>query len=188
MWAELPTHADRDKFQAYLDNYARTQKALGRMERPLNNHLYNVDEWLDFNEVVQKDNRVLIGIAMLFLAACLVNVVGLLLSKFLNGAALTGLRRALGASRRDVVRQHIAEVLLLGAAGGLIGLVLASIGMAGIRALYGADIESMERLTQIDWVVVATALGLSVVAGMLAGLYPAWRIGRTSPAVYLKTQ
>jgi putative ABC transport system permease protein len=188
LWAELPTRADRDRFQAYLDNYARSQKALGRMERPLNNHLYNVDQWLDFNEVVQKDNRVLIGIAMLFLAACLVNVVGLLLSKFLNGAAMTGLRRALGASRRDVVRQHIAEVLLLGAAGGLIGLVLASFGMAGIRALYGPDSIAIERLTQIDWVVAGSALGLSLVAGMLAGLYPAWRIGRTSPAVYLKTQ
>ena len=56
----------------------------------------------------------LIGIAMLFLAVCLVNVVGLLLSKFLNGAAITGLRRALGASRKDIVRQHMAEVLLLG--------------------------------------------------------------------------
>jgi len=158
------------------------------MERPLNNQLYNVDQWLDFNQVVQKDNRVLIGIAMLFLAACLVNVVGLLLSKFLNGAAMTGLRRALGASRRDIVRQHLAEVLLLSAAGGMLGLVLAAIGMAGIRVLYGPDIESIERLTQIDPVVVAAALGLSLLAGVLAGLYPAWRIGRTSPAVYLKTQ
>ncbi len=188
MWAELPTRADRERFQAYLDNYAREQKALGRMERPLNNQLYNVDQWLDFNQVVQKDNRVLIGIAMLFLAACLVNVVGLLLSKFLNGAAMTGLRRALGASRRDIVRQHLAEVLLLSAAGGILGLVLAAIGMAGIRVLYGPDVESIERLTHIDLVVVGAALGLSLAAGVLAGLYPAWRIGRTSPAVYLKTQ
>jgi putative ABC transport system permease protein len=111
-----------------------------------------------------------------------------LLSKFLNGAAMTGLRRALGASRRDIVRQHLAEVLLLSAAGGMLGLVLAAIGMAGIRVLYGPDVESIERLTHIDLVVVGAALGLSLAAGVLAGLYPAWRIGRTSPAVYLKTQ
>jgi putative ABC transport system permease protein len=188
MWAELPEPADRERFQAYLDNYAREQKALGRMERPLNNQLYNVGQWLDFNEVVQEDNRVLIGIAMLFLAACLVNVVGLLLSKFLNGASITGLRRALGASRTDIVRQHLAEVLVLAAIGGVLGLILASIGMAGIRALYGSDFESIERLTRIDGTVVLAALALSLVAGVLAGLYPAWRIGRTSPAVYLKTQ
>ena len=166
------------------------QKALGRMERPLNNQLYNVDQWLDFNQVVQKDNRVLIGIAMLFLAACLVNVVGLLLSKFLNGAAMTGLRRALGASRRDIVRQHMTEVLLLGLAGGVLGLVLAIGGLAGMRSLYDSDYNgsAYERLTAIDPVVVLITLALALVAGAIAGLYPSWRIGRTAPAVYLKTQ
>jgi putative ABC transport system permease protein len=188
MWAELPTRADRDRFQAYLDNYAREQKKLGRMERPLNNQLYNVSQWLDFNRVVQKDNRVLIGISLLFLAACLVNVVGLLLSKFLNGAPLTGLRRALGASRYDIVRQHMAEVLLVCVSGGALGVALAAIGLAGVRALYGPNIESMKRLTQIDSTVVLAALALSIVAGIAAGLYPAWRIGRTSPAIYLKSQ
>ena len=126
------------------------------MPRPLNNRLYDVDQWLDRNEVVQRDNRVLIGIALLFLGVCLVNVVGLLLAKFLNAAPLTGLRRALGASRRDIVRQHLTEVLLLGLAGGVLGLVLAVGGLAGIRALYDSDFTSAsyERLTAIDPLVV----------------------------------
>ena len=190
MWAELPTAADRDKYQAYLDNYARSQKAAGRMARPINNRLYDVGQWLDRNEVVQKDNRVLIGIALLFLGVCLVNVVGLLLAKFLNAAPLTGLRRALGASRRDVIRQHMTEVLVIGLAGGCIGLVLAVAGLAGIRSLYGSDFtrSSYERLTEIDPVVVLATLALSLVAGIIAGFYPSWRIGRTAPAVYLKTQ
>ena len=190
VWAELPTAADRDKFQAYLDNYARAQKAAGRMPRPLNNQLYDVDHWLDRNEVVQRDNRVLIGIAALFLGVCIVNVVGLLLAKFLNGAPLTGLRRALGASRRDIMRQHMTEVLLLGFAGGLLGLVLAVAGLAGIRSMYTSDWNrgAAERLTEIDPTVVLVTLALALVAGAIAGLYPSWRIGRTAPAVYLKTQ
>ena len=189
-WAELPTPADRDKYQAFLDNYARSQKAIGRMPRPLNNRLYDVGQWLDRNEVVQRDNRVLIGIAMLFLGVCLVNVVGLLLAKFLNAAPLTGLRRALGASRRDIVRQHMTEVLVIGLAGGVLGLILAVAGLAGIRALYDFDFNraSAERLTQIDPTVVLVTLGLALLAGAIAGLYPSWRIGRTAPAVYLKTQ
>ena len=190
MWAELPTAADRDKYQAYIDNYARSQKAAGRMPRPLNNRLYDVGQWLDRNEVVQRDNRVLIGIALLFLGVCLVNVVGLLLAKFLNAAPLTGLRRALGASRRDVIRQHLTEVLLVGLAGGLLGLLLAIAGLGGIRAIYGSDFNrsSYERLTEIDPVVVVATLVLSLAAGAIAGLYPSWRIGRTAPAVYLKSQ
>jgi len=190
LWAELPTVADRDQYQAFIDNYARSQKAAGRMPRKLNNVLYDVDQWLDRNEVVQKDNRVLIGIALLFLGVCLVNVVGLLLAKFLNAAPLTGLRRALGASRRDIIRQHMTEVLLLGLAGGVLGILLAVGGLAGIRAIYGSDFSrgSYERLTEIDPVVVLVTLGLSLLAGAIAGLYPSWRIGRTAPAVYLKTQ
>ncbi len=190
LWAELPTAADRDRFQAFVDNYARQQKAAGRMPRPLNNRLYDVGQWLDRNEVVQRDNRVLIGIALLFLGVCLVNVVGLLLAKFLNAAPLTGLRRALGASRRDVFRQHMTEVLVIGLAGGALGLLLAIGGLAGIRAIYGSEFtrSSYQRLTEVDPVVVLGTLALSLVAGAIAGLYPSWRIGRTAPAVYLKTQ
>jgi putative ABC transport system permease protein len=189
-WAELPTAAARDEYQAFVDNYARSQKAMGRMQRPLNNRLYDVEQWLDRNQVVQRDNRVLIGIALLFLAVCLVNVVGLLLAKFLNAAPLTGLRRALGASRKDIVRQHMMEVLVLGLAGGVLGLLLAIGGLAGIRAIYDSDFNggSYDRLTQIDPVVVLVTLGLSLLAGAIAGFYPAWRIGRTAPAIYLKTQ
>lgn len=189
-WVELPTAADRERYQAYLDNYARSQKTVGRMQRPLNNRLYDVEQWLDRNEVVKRDNRVLIGIALLFLGVCLVNIVGLLLAKFLNAAPLTGLRRALGASRRDIVRQHMTEVMLIGLAGGGLGLLLAIGGLAGIRALYGSDFDrgAYQRLTEIDPVVVLVTLGLSLVAGAVAGLYPSWRIGRTAPAVYLKTQ
>jgi putative ABC transport system permease protein len=189
-WAELPTAAARNEYQAFVDNYARSQKAMGRMQRPLNNRLYDVEQWLDRNQVVQRDNRVLIGIALLFLAVCLVNVVGLLLAKFLNAAPLTGLRRALGASRKDIVRQHMMEVLVLGLAGGVLGLLLAIGGLAGIRAIYDSDFNggSYDRLTQIDPVVVLVTLGLSLLAGAIAGSYPAWRIGRTAPAIYLKTQ
>ena len=190
LWAELPTVAERDKYQAFVDNYARSQKAAGRMPRKLNNVLYDVGQWLDRNEVVQKDNRVLIGIALLFLGVCLVNVVGLLLAKFLNAAPLTGLRRALGASRRDIIRQHMTEVLVIGLSGGVLGILLAVGGLAGIRAIYGSDFTrgSYERLTEIDPVVVLVTLALSLLAGAIAGLYPSWRIGRTAPAVYLKTQ
>lgn len=189
-WAELPTAADVERFQGFLDNYARTQKAAGRLPRPLNNRLYDVEAWLERNEVVARDNRVLVGFALLFLGVCLVNVVGLLLAKFLNAAPLTGLRRALGASRRDIVRQHMTEVVLLGLAGGALGIVLAIGGLAGIRALYDFDYNrgAYERLTSIDPVVLLVALGLSILAGVIAGLYPSWRIGRTAPAVYLKTQ
>ena len=84
----------------------------------------------------------------------------------------------------------MTEVLVLGLAGGLLGLVLAVGGLAGIRSIYNSDWnrDAYQRLTEIDPVVVLVTLALSLIAGAVAGLYPSWRIGRTAPAVYLKTQ
>ncbi len=102
MWVELPDAAARQRFQTFIDGYALRQKQSGRFERPLNNRLTPVDQWLIDNDVVSNDDRVLVGLAFAFLAVCLLNTVGLLLAKFLNNAAITGIRRALGASRRHV--------------------------------------------------------------------------------------
>ena len=82
------------------------------------------------------------------------------------------------------------EVLVVGLAGGVLGLLLAIVGLVGIRSIYESELTggAYDRLTQVDPLVVLVTLGLSLLAGAMAGLYPAWRIGRTPPAIYLKTQ
>ena len=187
-WAELPRAADRSRFQSWLDGYVKDQKKLGRMPRPLNNQLYTVDRWLDFNEVVSKDNRVLVGLAFMFLAVCVVNTIGLLLAKFLSAASLSGLRRALGASRRDIFHQHLVEVVVLGLAGGVLGLALSAIGLWALRLLFASEFDQYDSLAHMDPAMVGAAVALSLLAGLAAGIYPAWRIGRIQPATYLKTQ
>ena len=187
-WAEFSSKADHNRFQSWLDGYATDQKKLGRLPRPLNNHLYSVDEWLAFNEVVSKDNRVLVGLAFMFLAVCIVNSVGLLLAKFLSAASLSGLRRALGASRRDIFQQHLVEVIVLGLAGGLLGLLLSVAGLWGLRSMFASDFDQYDSLTHMDPTMMTAAVALSLFAGLAAGIYPAWRIGRIQPAIYLKTQ
>ena len=72
------------------------------------------------------------SLAFAFLAVCLVNTVGLLLAKFLNAAPVAGVRRALGASRRDIFWQHLTESGVVALAGGLVG------GLAGRRRHLGA--------------------------------------------------
>jgi putative ABC transport system permease protein len=187
-WAELPTATDRSRFQSWLDGYVKDQKKLGRMPRPLNNQLYTVDRWLEFNEVVTKDNRVLVGLAFMFLAVCVVNTIGLLLAKFLSAASLSGLRRALGASRRDIFHQHLVEVVVLGLAGGVLGLALSAVGLWALRLLFASEFDQYDSLAHMDPAMVGAAVALSLLAGLAAGIYPAWRIGRIQPATYLKTQ
>ena len=191
MWVELPDEAARNRFQAFLDNYATEQKSAGRYQRPLNNRLTKVDQWLVDNNVVGNDDRVLVGLAFAFLAVCLLNTVGLLLAKFLNGASITGVRRALGASRKQVFYQHLVEVGLVSSIGALLGLALGALLLAGLRALYTVDptdAGGTQAIAHVDVTSVVTALLLAFFATLAAGLYPAWRIGRIPPASYLKAQ
>ena len=183
-WVELRTPRQVERFQAFMDGHVARQKALGRFPRPLNNRLYRPDAWLERHEVVQDDNRVLLGLSFAFLAVCTLNVVGLLLAKFMGVAGRTALRRALGASRREVFRQHLVEVGAIGLVGGVFGLLLGAAGLAAMRRLY----ENYENLTQLDFATAGLALALSLAAGVAAGLYPAWRVCRVQPASHLKTQ
>jgi putative ABC transport system permease protein len=191
MWVELPDSASRDRFQAFLDNYAQEQKGAGRYPRPLNNRLTQPEQWLVDNDVVSNDDRVLVGLAFAFLAVCLLNTVGLLLAKFLNNAPLTGVRRALGASRRQVFVQHLVEVGVISSIGAGLGLALGGLLLMGLRALYtvdATDAGGTQALAHVDMTSVVTALALAFFATIAAGLYPAWRIGRIPPASYLKAQ
>jgi putative ABC transport system permease protein len=191
MWVELPDESARRSFQAFMDNYVRDQKTAGRFQRPLNNRLTKVSQWLVDNEVVENDNRVLVGLAFAFLAVCLLNTVGILLAKFLNNAPITGIRRALGASRRQVFYQHLVEVGVISSIGAVLGLAIGWLFLKGLRAMYTfdpTDAGGTQALAHVDTTSVVTALLLALFATIAAGLYPAWRIGRIPPATYLKAQ
>jgi putative ABC transport system permease protein len=192
LWVELPDASARERMQAFIDSYWAEQRKSGRFERPRDNRITDVKHWLVDQGVVGNDDRILVGLAFAFLAVCLINTVGLLLAKFLNGAALTGVRRALGASRRQVFVQHMVETGLLAAAGALFGLVLAAAGLWGLRTLYAVEAtfgtRGYQDLAHFDVASIVIAVALAVVAAFAAGLYPAWRVGRLPPAVYLKSQ
>jgi putative ABC transport system permease protein len=75
--------------------------------------------------VVGNDTKLSAWLAFGFLVLCLVNTIGLLLAKFSVRAAEVGIRRALGASRREIFRQFLIESAVVGLVGGVLGLVLA---------------------------------------------------------------
>jgi len=183
-FVELDSPRDRDAYVAHLDAYVEEQKRLGRFERPMNNDIFDVMEWMEYHEVVANDSKVLVGLSFLFLTVCLLSTIALLLTKFVGKKTETSLRRALGASRKIIFNQQIVEVAVIGFAGGLIGLLLAGLGLQGIQYLYDAP----NGLVTLDWVMVLAAIGLAIVSSMIAGLYPAWRVCKIPPAAQLKTQ
>jgi putative ABC transport system permease protein len=186
MWAELPSAASRERFQSYMDAYWAAQRRAGRFQRPLNNRLTDVGDWLEVNGVVNSDSRILLRVAFAFLAVCLLNTVGILLTKFLRGAPIIGVRRALGASRRQIFMQHIVEVAVVSISGALLGLALGAAGLAGVQAIYTQD-NTYGMLAHFDPLGIAWALALAALSTLAAGLYPAWSVGRLPPARYLKS-
>ncbi|RYV02311.1 ABC transporter ATP-binding protein [Shewanella sp. OPT22] len=187
-WAELHTPEQIEEYKRQLTGYVEQQKALGRFadDKTLEEsvRLSNVEEWLELRKVVEEDNKILVGLGFLFLSVCLVNILGLLLTKFLKRAPEVGVRRAIGAGRRQIFSQYMVEVGVIGLFGGAIGLLLAWSSLLVLGNRFGTDAA----LTQLDnsmWIITPV---IAVGTALLAGLYPAWVVCRTKPSVYLKSQ
>lgn len=185
MWVELPTENDKAEYMDFLNSYVSEQKEFGRFPRPMDNRLPDVMEWMEDQEVVADDAQIMLWLSIMFLVVCLLNTIGLLLAKFTGKAAEIGLRRAVGASKGDLFFQHLVETALIGLFGGVAGLLLALLGLEGIKTLYG---EFVRDLAALDATLVILGLVLALVSSIAAGLYPTWRACNIAPASQLKSQ
>lgn len=187
MWAELNSEAEKQSYLQFLDAYVEQQKLVGRFPRPLNNRIDDVEAWMDYNEVVDEDVGVLLGLAILFLIVCLLNTIGLLLAKVMRRAKDISLRRALGASKAALFAQNIVEASIIGFAGGLLGIFMTWLGLRGIENLF-STFEFITKLVQMDWVMVMAAVALAIVSALAAAIYPTWRACNVTPATQLRIQ
>ncbi len=186
-WVELRDRNEEADYLQFLNNYGAQQKELGRLPRPMNNVLFDVEEWLLKEEVLPTDTKILSALAAMLLVVCLLNTIGLLLSKFLGKSGEIGVRQALGAHKGSLFLQHVIEAGFIGLLGGILGLAVAAAGLEGIKVLLG------DELLMTDWIhlnptVVAVTIALAIIATIVAGFYPIWRACNINPAIHLKTQ
>ncbi|MGX9463217.1 ABC transporter permease [Shewanella sp. A14] len=187
-WVDLPDADTAASYRAWLSSYVDEQKALGRFgdnKSAVDSvKLSDVATWLEYNKVVPEDNKILVGLSVLFLSVCLVNILGLMLTKFLKRAPEVGVRRAIGASRAQIFAQYMVEVGMIGLFGGVLGLAWAWVALYGLSAKFEVA-EGLTHLSASMWVITPS---IAVGTALLAGLYPAWIVCRTKPSVYLKSQ
>ncbi|MCB1008756.1 MAG: ABC transporter permease [Acidobacteria bacterium] len=185
-WVEVAPEKLAD-YRAFVDDYTRSQKELGRFPKPLNNRVTPLTEWMRVRDVVPPAVDGLIVLSVLFLVVCCLNLTGLLLGKFLAKSGVLGVHRALGAPRSAIFLQRLIECELLGLGGGVVGLGLAALCLQWLDKLApGAPILS--GMFAANGATFGIAFALALAAGLVSGLYPAWRACRVPPALQLKLQ
>jgi len=183
-WVQLATPAQAAAYGQFLVDYSAAQKSLGRYQRPATNaKLYSLMGWLRHENLVPDDVRLQMWLALGFLGVAMLNIVALLLAKFLRRSGEISVRRAMGARKRDIFVQFGIESALVGVAGGLLGLGIAQFGLWSIRQRP----DDYAHLASMDPSMLIGTVLLAIIASVLAGMLPAWRACRVPPALQLKT-
>lgn len=182
-WVELPDAARVEAYRSFVASYIAEQHRLGRFPRSQDFRVTPMVAFMEELAVVPPQAKSLALISILFLAVAAVNLIGLFLGKFLARASVVGVRRALGASRRAIFLQHLVECEVVALLGGLAGLGVA----LGTLALINGNVDNLPHF-RLDATMAMAAVLLSLAAGAIAGIYPAWRICAIPPARHLKNQ
>jgi putative ABC transport system permease protein len=110
-----------------------------------------------------------------------INLMRMLLAKATSRSAEIGIHRALGAGRNIIFGRQLAEGVIVSMAGSALGLVLAIPTVAMFDRLIP---DSPVRLA-VTPVIIGTVLLVCLLASLVSGVYPAWRIASVPPTRYL---
>ena len=110
-----------------------------------------------------------------------------LLASVLERTREIGVRRAVGARRRDIVAQFLAESIAIAATGGLLGLALGLGGAFAFTAVMRARSAALIYAAVTPPTIVAS-LGAALVTGVVFGLYPAFRAARLPPVDAIRSE
>ena len=137
---------------------------------------------------VRKPLVSLMGLVFLVLMIACSNLAGLLAARGAARQREYGIRLAIGAGRAQLLRQSVVECLVFSLAGGALGLLLASWVLNALQSALPAGAELRQVAAQIDPRVLGFGALVSVLAGVLFGVGPAYRAARLDPARTLRGQ
>jgi len=140
------------------------------------------DEMLGlFNQFLDLATVMVSAIAAVSLLVGGIGIMNIMLVTVTERTREIGLRKAVGATRRAILSQFLVEAVIITLVGGLIGLLLA----LGIGALVAIQTPLTPVIT---WKVVALAVGISTLVGVIFGLWPALRAANKDPIEALRSE
>jgi putative ABC transport system permease protein len=130
-------------------------------------------------------NAIIVGVALISLVVGGLSVINTMAMSVTERTREIGIKRAIGGSRRRIIRDLVAEAGLIGLIGGLLGLAL---GAIVVLVANEAGRASGTILFDLTVGTAAFAVGFSTVLGMVAGIVPAWSAARLDPVQAIRYQ
>jgi putative ABC transport system permease protein len=124
-------------------------------------------------------NIVLGAIASISLIVGGIGIMNIMLASVLERTREIGVRRAMGATQKDILFQFLSEAVLISVAGGLAGIIVGASLSFGIERF--ADIKTL-----VSYISIAVAFGVSLTVGLVFGIVPAYRAAKADPVVSLR--
>ena len=124
-------------------------------------------------------NVVLGAIASISLIVGGIGIMNIMLASILERIKEIGVRRAVGATQKDVLAQFLSEAVMISVAGGIAGIIVGGALSYGIENIAGIK-------TIVSGLSVTVAFGVSVAVGLCFGIVPAWRAAKQDPVVCLR--
>lgn len=181
-FVQLDNAQQKAQFHNYLDSYSQTLKDAGEHPFPINNKLYNVNQWLDKNKVVDEKILAFALATVLFLAVCIFNASSLLLARYHSAKFETGLRRAVGASKKHVLYQGAVESLIIGTCCAVLALILGWLFLKFSLTLFPYLSDS----ASFDSGLVFMGICIAIITSFLSSLYPLVQASNSSLSAQLK--
>ncbi|EMA13737.1 ABC transporter permease [Haloarcula marismortui] len=128
----------------------------------------------EISDVIERITRFVTGIAVIALVVGAIGIANVMLVSVTERTREIGIMKAVGARNLDVMQVFLVEAALLGTLGSLLGVPL------GLLVGYGAT-RYAEVTFSLAPLWMALAVGVGVLVGVVAGLYPAWRAARVDP-------
>ena len=174
---------DLDRISADIGRLLRQRHRLQAGEQD-DFEVQNMTEILETAQAVSLGMTLFLGtVAAISLIVGGIGIMNIMLATVAERTREIGIRKAIGAKDRDILRQFLIETLVVTLGGGLLGLLL------GWGLMVGASLairQFLELSPTLQWWVVGLSTAIALLVGLVSGLYPAFRASRLNPVEALR--